>query len=169
MPKPATVRWKARRRGGRSKSERRAGLPRKEALALAAVIALMGAPWLLMPQGDAPASGAHRVELRRTAHGYAAPFGRGRLELRFVRADGEVRARLDLFAADGARAEFGAGSHVHLETPAQGGARVRVPLRPIDGSLVSVTVIEDLPDRSTLVVDEGGFRHVFALDGNPGR
>ncbi len=166
MPKAIRVHW-TRRQHGRSKAARRAPLPKKEALLVAAVFAVMATPWIVMPAlTPQPENDVHVVSLDRTAVGYRAPFEKGWLELRFVGAGGARRARLELFAAGGERLVPEAPTMVYLELPGSGVERRRVDFRREGMALVSAAPAVGLADRSTLIFEEERTRHVYALEGS---
>jgi hypothetical protein len=134
---------------------------------LVGVIALMGLPWIIMPNlSPPPEKDVHVVQLVPTPRGYRAPFGKGRLELGFFAIDGGDRARLELFDAAGARLALPASTTVHLELPGNGTERTQVAFERKGAALVSIAPLAKLPDRSTLVLDDERTRHVYALEGS---
>lgn len=134
---------------------------------LAGVIALMGLPWIIMPNLAPPLeTDVHVVELVRTPSGYRAPFGDGRLELSLVAPDGTKSARVELFTAAGARLVPAASTTVYLELAGKGTERTRVAFERRGATLVPTAPVPGLPDRSTLVFDDGRTRHVYALEGS---
>lgn len=161
MAKPVVMNWTQRRRA-MPKSK---GASSKALFAIVALFALMAVPWLLVPiLGRAPASDTHVVSMDRVAGAWEAPLGKGRLSLSFEgRGDGS-RVRVELLAADSVMRALPAGMRAYLDIPASNGRRARIDLEPLESAFVSDRLERPLPDRSVLVIVEGDFRHVFALD-----
>ena len=161
MAKPVSMNWTQRRRA-MPKSK---GVSSNVIIGFIALFALAAAPWLLVPfLGRAPASDTHVVSMDRVAGAWEAPLGKGRLSLSFEGRGNGSRVRVELLTADGGKRALPAGMRAYLDIPASSGRRARIELGSVGSAFVSDPLESPLPDRSVLIIVEGTFRHVFALD-----
>jgi hypothetical protein len=107
---------------------------------------------------------AHVIHMEPGIDGFSAPLGKDQINLRFLDAGGGRLVRVELADASGNRREFRKGTIVFLEANIGAGPRQRIVLRHEGARLVSTSPLWRHYERATLVVDEGSYRHIFALE-----
>ena len=156
MSKPHDFRWNPRRRVFAPPKPRP---PQPiSAMAIGVIVMFVIAAALAIYAYDherTPATDAHVVHLQSQQGGFSGPFGRGRIELRFLDRAGVRHAAIVLTDAAGNRLAPQQGTVVTLETNPVAGARERIAFRPEGPTLVSASLVRQLTDRSTLVISDG--------------
>lgn len=104
------------------------------------------------------------VVLQPTASGFTGPFEKGRIDLSFVTVRGRRHARLDLIEASGARSVLPPKTTITLDIPDASG-RSRIAFHADSRSIVTERPVGQIAERTMLIIDEGRYRHVYALNG----
>lgn len=164
MVKLVAPRWTPRQRRSRKVQDRPGN---RTALAwLAAVFIIMGAPWLLIPamQRKAAATDVQVIDLRRSATGAHADR---RLRVSFAGETGARNLRVEFLDRGGRVVPPPSGTRVLLAAPRASGPRTQIAFRREGGALVPTRIIDRLPDRAALILEEPQRRQMYALEGGP--
>ena len=167
MSKPHEFRWTPRQRKFASPKPRQTQPVSAMAVVLTLMFVIVGSMMIYAYEHDQTVpTDAHVIHMQPGIDGFSAPLGKDRINLRFLDAAGGRLVRVELTDASGNRRELRKGTMVFFEANIGAGPRQRIVLRHEGAWLVSTSPLWRHFERATLVVDEGSYRHVFALEGH---
>ena len=150
MSKPHDFRWNPRRRVFASPKPRKPQPVSRMAIGILAMLVIVGAGAIYVyDRQPGLTADTHVIPLQPHEGGFKGPLGSGRIDLSFITRSGARYIRIELRDSAGRPLEPQPGT---------------VAFRRDGTALVSATPVQQLADRSILVIVEGRTRHVFALD-----
>jgi hypothetical protein len=165
MSKPHDFRWNPRRHVFAPPKPRKPQPVSRMTIGILAMLVIVGAGAIYVyDRQPGLTADTHVIPLQPHADGFTGPLGSGRISLSFITSSGARYIRIELRDSAGRPLQPQPGTIVSLDSNTAAGARQSIAFRRDGTALVSATPVQQLADRSILVIIEGRTRHVFALD-----